>query len=118
MQLEDLEKRQAANGEVNWVTTIFMSLFHMGAIAALFFFTWKALFVAMFLWWVSGRSGIVRGYQRRLTHRGFTTVNGVEYFLTVCATIADEGGISVWLATRSIHHRFSDVDGDPHSPID
>jgi len=73
MQLEDLEKRQAANGEINWVTTIFMSLFHIGAIAALFFFTWKALFVAMFLWWVSGSLGIGMAYHRLLTHRGYKT---------------------------------------------
>ncbi len=58
MELQDLEKRQADNGEVNWVTAIFMAAFHIGAIAALFFFTWKALFVAMFLWWVSGSLGI------------------------------------------------------------
>ena len=56
MELQDLEKPQAERDEVNWVTAIFMSLFHVGAIAALFFFTWKALFVAMFLWWVSTTS--------------------------------------------------------------
>src|SRR5271170_5415764 len=69
MQLESLEKRQAANGEVNWVTATFMGLFHVGAVAALFFFTWKALFVAMFLWWVSGSLGIGMCYHRLLTHR-------------------------------------------------
>ena len=37
MQLESLEKRQAARNEVNWVTAIFMMAFHVGAIAALFF---------------------------------------------------------------------------------
>ena len=52
MELRDLEKPQAAKDEVNWITAGFMAAFHVGAIAALFFFTWKALFVAMFLWWV------------------------------------------------------------------
>jgi len=37
------------------LTTFFMVAFHIGAIAALFMFTWKAFFVAMFLWWVAGR---------------------------------------------------------------
>ena len=55
---KDLEKRQAEKDEMNWITAIFMAAFHIGAIAALFFFTWKALFVAMFLWWVSGSLGI------------------------------------------------------------
>jgi len=31
-------------------------LFHVGAIAALFYFTWSAFFVAVFLWWVSEAS--------------------------------------------------------------
>ena len=53
--------------------------FHVGAVAALFFFTWKALFVAMFLWWVSGSLGIGMSYHRLLTHRGYKTseVGGV-----------------------------------------
>jgi sn-1 stearoyl-lipid 9-desaturase len=92
MQLESLEKRQAARNEINWVTAIFMTAFHVGAIAALFFFTWKALFVAMFLWWVSGSLGIGMSYHRLLTHRGYKTPKWVEYFLTVCATLALEGG--------------------------
>jgi fatty-acid desaturase len=69
IQLESLEKRQAAKDEINWVTLIFMALFHIGAIAALFFFTWKALFVAAFLWWISGSLGIGMSYHRLLTIR-------------------------------------------------
>src|SRR5438067_13035922 len=118
MDLQDLEKRQAANDEINWITATFMALFHVGAIAALFFFTWKALFVAMFLWWVSGSLGIGMSYHRLLTHRGFKTYKRVEYFLTVCATLALEGGPTFWVATHRIHHEFSDQEGDPHSPID
>ena len=90
----------------------------MGAVAALFFFTWKALFVAMFLWWVSGSLGIGMSYHRLLTHRGYKTPKWVEYFLTVCATLALEGGPIFWVATHRIHHQYSDQDGDPHSPID
>ena len=33
----------------NWVTIIAFGLFHVGAIAALFFFTWKALWVSVIL---------------------------------------------------------------------
>ena len=54
MELQALERKPAADNEVNWVTAGFMLAFHIGAIAALFFFTWKAFFLSMFLWWVSG----------------------------------------------------------------
>jgi hypothetical protein len=33
-----------------WTTTLFMIAFHVGAIAALFFFTWEALALAAVLW--------------------------------------------------------------------
>jgi sn-1 stearoyl-lipid 9-desaturase len=102
----------------NWITGIAMGLFHVGAIAALFFFTWKAFFVAIFLWWISGSLGIGMSYHRLLTHRGYKTPKWVEYFLTWCATLALEGGPIFWVATHRIHHQFSDEDGDPHSPND
>src|ERR1700728_2537939 len=63
----------SAASNINWVTTFFMVAFHIGAVAALFFFSWKVLFVAIFLWWVSGSLGIGMGYHRLLTHRGYKT---------------------------------------------
>src|ERR1700722_978483 len=116
--LEILEKRSKADGEINWVTTIAMVSFHIGAVAALFFFTWKAFFLAIFLWGVSGSLGIGMGYHRLLTHRGYKTPKWVEYVLTACATLALEGGPIFWVATHRIHHHHSDQDGDPHSPRD
>ena len=56
---------------VNWITTIFMVVFHIGAIAALFMFSWKALFVGLLVYWVAGSLGIGMGYHRLLTHRGY-----------------------------------------------
>jgi stearoyl-CoA desaturase (delta-9 desaturase) len=100
------------------VTTFFMSAFHIGAIVALFFFTWKALVVAAVLWWVSGSLGIGMGYHRLLTHRGYKTPKWVEYFLTVCGALALEGGPIAWVATHRLHHQNTDKEGDPHTPRD
>jgi stearoyl-CoA desaturase (delta-9 desaturase) len=103
---------------VNWVTTFFMVVFHIGAVAALFFFSWKPVLVAALLWWISGSLGIGMSYHRLLTHRSYKTPKWVEYFLTICATLALEGGPIFWVATHRIHHQNSDKDGDPHSPRD
>ena len=117
--LDSLTRKQAAQQDgINWVTATFMVLFHIGALAAIFFFTWKALFVAIFLWWASTSLGIGMGYHRLLTHRGYKTPKWVEYVLTVFATLALEGGPIFWVATHRIHHRYSDHEGDPHSPVD
>jgi fatty-acid desaturase len=74
----DLGKEHSSEDGINWGTAIAMGLFHVGAIAALFFFTWKAFFVAMFLWWVSGSLGIGMSYHRLLTHRGYKTPKWVD----------------------------------------
>jgi len=95
-----------------------MVAFHIGAVAALFMFSWKALFVAIFLYWLAGSLGIGLGYHRLLTHRGFKCPKWVEYFLTVCATLALEGGPIFWVATHRVHHQITDKPGDPHSPRD
>jgi fatty-acid desaturase len=103
---------------INWLTTMFMVIFHIGAIAALFMFSWKALFVGLFFYWVAGSLGIGMCYHRLLTHRGYKCPKWVEYFLTVCATLALEGGPIFWVATHRVHHQLSDKPGDPHSPRD
>src|SRR4030088_3420894 len=116
---EGTNRRERATRDVFiWGTAIAVGLFHVGAIAALFFFTWPAFFAAIFLWWVSGSLGIGMSYHRLLTHRGYRTPKWVEYFLTWCATLALEGGPIFWVATHRIHHQFSDDEVDPHAPID
>jgi sn-1 stearoyl-lipid 9-desaturase len=61
-----------------------MMMFHSGALAALFVFSWKAFLLAVVLWWVAGSLGIGMGYHRLLTHRSYKTPKWIEYFLT-CA---------------------------------
>jgi stearoyl-CoA desaturase (delta-9 desaturase) len=58
------------------------------------------------------------GYHRLLTHRGYKTSRFVEYFLTMCGSLALESGPICWVATHRIHHQYSDRNGDPHSPLD
>ena len=93
IDLQVLDRKAAADDEINWVTAIFMGLFHVGAIAALFFFTWKAFLLSMFLWWVSGSLGIGMGYHRLLPHRGYKTPKGVEYGLTTRCNLPASGSI-------------------------
>jgi stearoyl-CoA desaturase (delta-9 desaturase) len=103
---------------VNWTTFITMVVFHAGAVAALFMFTWQALAACLLLWWVSGSLGIGVGYHRLLTHRGFKTPKAVEYALTACGLLALEAGPIAWVVTHRIHHAHTDAPGDPHTPRD
>lgn len=103
---------------INWITTLFMLLFHMGALAAIFFWSWKALIVTLILFWVAGSLGIGMGYHRLLTHRGYKVPKVLEYFLIICGTLALEGGPIYWVVTHRIHHAHTDIKGDPHTPRD
>jgi len=115
MQTEAIKLNR--QGGINWITTIFMIIFHVGAVAALFMFTWEALFVTLALWWVAGSLGVGMGYHRLLTHRGFKTPKWVEYFLTTCGTLSLEGGPIQWVTTHRIHHAHTEEPGlDPHTP--
>lgn len=103
---------------VNWVTTIALALFHVGAVASLFFFEWKAVLTAAVLYWLCIGCGIGMGYHRLLTHRSYKVPKLIEYFFAVCGTLTLEGGPIFWVATHRIHHQKSDQEGDPHSPHD
>jgi fatty-acid desaturase len=96
------ERDRTFTQPINRITTVFMGAFHVGAIVALSFFTWKALLVAVVLWWVSGSLGIGMGYHRLLTHRGFKVPKWLEYFLAVCGTLALEGGPIAWVADPAV----------------
>ena len=103
---------------LNWTTTFFMALFHVGAIAALFFFSWKALAVAVVLYWMTTGWGISLGYHRLHTHRSFVVPRWLEYWFAICGSMTLEGGPISWVAIHRIHHQHSDKPGDPHSPRD
>ena len=103
---------------INWPVTIFMTMFHAGAVAALFMFNWRAFAAAVFLYWMCTGLGISLGYHRLHTHRSFAVPRPVEYFFAVCGSMTFEGGPISWVATHRIHHQNSDKPGDPHSPRD
>lgn len=107
----------APRGGIHRVNATFIPLFHVGAAAALFFWSWQGIVSAVFLYWLAGSLGIGIGYHRLLTHRGFRTTKPVEYLLTVCGMLALQDGAINWVATHRIHHQHTEVPGiDPHTP--
>ncbi len=110
----DVRKKQV----INWGNYIFVVLFHLGAVTALFFWSWQAIVIAGLLYWIAGSLGIGMGFHRLLTHRGYKVPKVVEYFLAICGTLAVEGGPIQWVTTHRIHHAHADSEGDPHTPRD
>ncbi len=110
--------REHQQGRINWITAVVMTLFHVGAVAALFCFSWKNLAVFAVMYFFAINVGIGMSYHRLLTHRGYRVPKWLEYFITACGTMALEGGPIFWVATHRVHHQNSDHEGDPHTPRD
>jgi stearoyl-CoA desaturase (delta-9 desaturase) len=104
--------------DINWPTVVFLTIFHLASVLALFFWSWPAVITAVVLYWIAS-SGIGMGYHRLMTHRGYKVHKGLEYFLVFCGSLALEGGPIQWATTHRIHHAHTDQVGeDPHTPRD
>lgn len=97
----------------------FFFLFHVGAIAALFYFSWKMLFLAMVVWYISGSWGIGIGFHRLHTHKSFKTYKWVGYLQTTFGHLSLQGPLIWWVAVHREHHLYTEQSGlDPHTPRD
>ena len=73
-------------------------------------------------WWLLGvfyvvqMFGVSIGFHRYLAHNSFKTSPVFEGVLMITGSMALEGPVLFWVSTHRRHHRYSDEDGDPHSP--
>ena len=66
---------------------------------------------------VSVGLSVTVGYHRYFAHRAFRTSRGFQLLLAVGGCLSLQRGPLWWTATHRLHHRHSDEDGDPHSPV-
>lgn len=60
--------------------------------------------------------GVTVGFHRHFAHRAFSARPAVRVGLGILGSMAIQGPLIFWTATHRRHHRFSDREGDPHSP--
>jgi len=80
------------------------------------YITTSGLVVGFIMYVLTGGIGITFCFHRLLTHRSFETKNWIRYGSTILGAAAWEGPPIRWVAQHQKHHRFSDKEGDPHSP--
>jgi stearoyl-CoA desaturase (Delta-9 desaturase) len=76
---------------------------------------WRDLVIFAVLYLAFG-FGITVGFHRLFTHRSFKTKPWLRFVFAVLGSAAIEGPVISWVADHRKHHRFSDKEGDPHSP--
>ena len=76
---------------------------------------WHDVVIALAFYWVSGL-GITVGYHRYFTHGSFKAKSGLRVALAVAGSLAIQGPVITWVSDHRRHHKYSDKEGDPHSP--
>lgn len=61
-------------------------------------------------------TGICVGFHRCFAHPGFKAPDWLQMALCGLGSTAAQGPLIFWVAAHRKHHRFSDAEGDPHSP--
>jgi stearoyl-CoA desaturase (delta-9 desaturase) len=76
---------------------------------------WHDIVIAAVFYWVSGL-GITVGYHRHFTHSSFKAKGWLRVVMAIAGSMALEGPVITWVADHRRHHKYSDREGDPHSP--
>lgn len=76
---------------------------------------WRDLMLFVGLYVPTGM-GITIGFHRHLTHGSFKTYPWLRGLLAILGSAALEGPVISWVADHRKHHKYSDQEGDPHSP--
>jgi stearoyl-CoA desaturase (delta-9 desaturase) len=76
---------------------------------------WSDVVITFVMYTITGL-GITAGFHRLFTHKAFKPNRAVKIGLAIAGSMAIEGPVIRWVADHRKHHKFSDRDGDPHSP--
>ncbi|HEY2574928.1 MAG TPA: acyl-CoA desaturase [Streptosporangiaceae bacterium] len=76
---------------------------------------WHDIVLALAFYLISGL-GISMGFHRYFTHLSFKAKRPMRIALAVAGSLAFEGPLLNWVADHRRHHKYSDREGDPHSP--
>jgi len=104
---------------IYWEYAIPLTLVHLLSLLAFvpWLFSWTGLVAAIVTHFVFGVLGITVGYHRLLTHQGFTCPKWLEHTLAIFGIFTLQDSPARWVAIHRMHHKESDHQPDPHSPL-
>ncbi|GAA2861944.1 fatty acid desaturase [Streptosporangium fragile] len=76
---------------------------------------WSDIVIAAVFYVVTGL-GVTVGLHRHFTHGSFKAKRPLKLALGIAGSLSLEMSVLDWVATHRKHHKFSDKEGDPHSP--
>jgi len=100
----------------DWVSAIPFFLVHLAPLGAIFVtVTWKDWALCAVLY-VTRMFCITAGYHRYFAHRTYKMSRIPQFLMAFGGTTAVQKGPLWWASHHRIHHRYTDLDGDVHSP--
>ena len=104
---------------IYWRYAIVLTGMHIAALLAFhpYFFSWTGIVVGVLGHFTFGMLGITVGYHRLLTHQGFTCPKWLEYTFAILGICTLQDSPARWVAIHRVHHKHSDEQPDPHSPL-
>ncbi|KFK42957.1 hypothetical protein AALP_AA1G061000 [Arabis alpina] len=94
-----------------------VTVVHLLCLLAPFHYNLGALRLSIVLYIVNGLS-ITFSYHRNLAHQSFKLPKWLEYLFAYSALLALQGDPIDWVSIHRFHHKYTDSDRDPHSPIE
>ncbi|MFI6599055.1 acyl-CoA desaturase [Nonomuraea sp. NPDC050536] len=76
---------------------------------------WSDIVIAFVFYVISGL-GVTVGFHRYFTHGSFKAKRPLKIALAIAGSLSLEMSVLDWVAVHRKHHKFSDKEGDPHSP--
>ncbi|MCY0942262.1 MULTISPECIES: acyl-CoA desaturase [Streptomyces] len=98
-----------------FITVPFLALLAVVPLAWGWGVSWLDLGLMVFMYFLACH-GITIGFHRYFTHGSFKAKRPLRIALAVMGSMAVEGPLVRWVADHRKHHKFSDHEGDPHSP--
>jgi len=100
-------------------TITFVILIHLGALCAAvpWLFSWAGLALLLVMVWLTASLGVSLGFHRLLSHKSYKARPWLRNTLLVLGCLSLEMGPIAWSATHRLHHRETDHEDDPHSPL-
>jgi len=96
-----------------------IAVFFIAAIAYLFTTTLSLWMITLILlmYFVYGCLGVATMFHKYLTHRSYKTTKFIERLFSLFGTLGGTGSSIAWTAMHVEHHKYSDTENDPHSPL-
>ncbi len=118
--LSDLQRRRRRGSQKRSSSRVFVAIPMVALIAAIplawgWGLGWHDVIIAIGFYYFTGL-GISIGFHRYFTHGSFKAKEPLRLLLAIAGSMAIEGPVLTWVADHRRHHKYSDREGDPHSP--